>query len=282
MPRSSEAVREYHRPCEQHTFDVQHPTPDMGSIWFTPQRVLFLFCSVNMLVYLDRGVCCNSGSLVHPTTHPSPPGLMGSNGVNGRYTGDVSQDHGIQGDFRLSNVQDGVLASAFMVGLLVASPIFAEATKRYNALRLMGVGLAIWTAATLGCALSIGFWSILLFRMLVGVGEASFVSLAAPFIGMPPGRDCPVQSPPCTCDTLHLLIEKHHVPCPCTMSMCHAARVNLAHWSQMTRPLAPARPCGWRRFTCASPLALHWAMCWEAWCTARWGGMATGAWRFCL
>lgn len=108
---------------------------------------------------------------------------MGSNGVNGRYTGDATQDHGIQGDFRLSNVQDGVLASAFMVGLLVASPVFAHATKQFNALRLMGIGLGIWMAATLGCALSIGFWSILLFRMLVGVGEASFVALAAPFIG---------------------------------------------------------------------------------------------------
>lgn len=28
-----------------------------------------------------------------------------------------------------------------------------------------------------------GFWSLLLCRMAVGVGEASFVALAAPFIG---------------------------------------------------------------------------------------------------
>lgn len=108
---------------------------------------------------------------------------MGSNGVNGRFTGDPTQDHGIQGDFKLTDFQDGILASAFMVGLLVSSPIFAEASKRHNAMRLMGIGLAIWMAATFGCALSIGFWSILFFRMLVGVGEASFVSLAAPFIG---------------------------------------------------------------------------------------------------
>lgn len=116
--------------------------------------------------------------------HTDHPGLMGSNGVNGRYTGDATQDHGIQGDFQLSNFQDGMLASAFMVGLLVSSPLFAEATKRYNALRLMGVGLSIWMLAILGCALSFDFWSIFFFRMLVGVGEASFVALAAPFIGM--------------------------------------------------------------------------------------------------
>lgn len=35
-----------------------------------------------------------------------------------------------RGDFKLSNFQDGVLSSAFMVGLLVASPIFAFLAKR--------------------------------------------------------------------------------------------------------------------------------------------------------
>ncbi|KAM5574454.1 hypothetical protein ABKV19_013744 [Rosa sericea] len=52
-----------------------------------------------------------------------------------------------RGDFKLNNFQDGFLSSAFMVGLLVASPIFASLGKR-----------------------------------LVGVGEASLISLAAPFI----------------------------------------------------------------------------------------------------
>jgi fucose permease len=35
-----------------------------------------------------------------------------------------------RGDFNLSNFEDGVLSSAFMVGLLVASPIFASLAKR--------------------------------------------------------------------------------------------------------------------------------------------------------
>ncbi|KAJ0010897.1 hypothetical protein Pint_33825 [Pistacia integerrima] len=34
------------------------------------------------------------------------------------------------GDFNLNNFQDGVLSSTFMVGLLVASPIFASLAKR--------------------------------------------------------------------------------------------------------------------------------------------------------
>ncbi|KAL1289426.1 hypothetical protein AAHE18_20G058400 [Arachis hypogaea] len=69
-----------------------------------------------------------------------------------------------------------------MVGLLVASPIFASLAKSVNPFRLIGVGLSVWTVATLCCGFSFNFWSISVSRMLVGVGEASFISLAAPFI----------------------------------------------------------------------------------------------------
>lgn len=41
----------------------------------------------------------------------------------------------LQGDFNLSNLQDGFLATAFLVGLLIASPIFSEACKHYSAFR---------------------------------------------------------------------------------------------------------------------------------------------------
>ncbi|XP_054824407.1 probable sphingolipid transporter spinster homolog 2 isoform X2 [Prosopis cineraria] len=69
-----------------------------------------------------------------------------------------------------------------MVGLLVASPIFASLAKSHNPFRLIGVGLSVWTFAVAGCGSSFDFWSIVICRMLVGVGEASFISLAAPFI----------------------------------------------------------------------------------------------------
>lgn len=75
-----------------------------------------------------------------------------------------------------------------MVGLLASSPVFAEASKHRNGFRLIGTGLAVWTAAAAGCGLAPGFASLLLCRMAVGVGEASFVALAAPFIGAAPGR----------------------------------------------------------------------------------------------
>jgi hypothetical protein len=40
-----------------------------------------------------------------------------------------------QGEFGLSNLQDGFLATAFLVGLLLASPVFSESCKHYSAFR---------------------------------------------------------------------------------------------------------------------------------------------------
>ncbi|KAF3322316.1 putative sphingolipid transporter spinster 2 [Carex littledalei] len=141
---------------------------DANPSWFTPKRLLVIFCTINMLNYLDRGA-------------------IASNGVNGSRkscttSGTCTSGSGIQGDFNLNNFEDGVLSSAFMVGLLIASPIFASLAKIHNPFRLIGVGLLVWTIATAGCGCSFDFWSITICRMLVGVGEASFISLAAPFI----------------------------------------------------------------------------------------------------
>ncbi|BFG24283.1 hypothetical protein CerSpe_105560 [Prunus speciosa] len=52
----------------------------------------------------------------------------------------------------------------------------------HNPFRLIGVVLSVWTFATAACGSSIDFWTIAICCMLVGVGEASFTSLAAPFI----------------------------------------------------------------------------------------------------
>ncbi|KAG6489771.1 hypothetical protein ZIOFF_051050 [Zingiber officinale] len=144
------------------------PQSDPLPSWFSPRRLLVIFCVINMLNYVDRGA-------------------IASNGVNGTQTtctesGTCTSGTGIQGDFNLNYFEDGVLSSAFMVGLLIASPIFASLAKSHNPFRLIGVGLFVWTIATAGCGCAFDFWSITICRMLVGVGEASFISLAAPFI----------------------------------------------------------------------------------------------------
>jgi predicted MFS family arabinose efflux permease len=94
----------------------------------------------------------------------------------------IAKTKNTQGDFDLTNTQDGLLASAFLVGLLVASPLFSERAKHASAFRLIAWGTTVWVLAVTGCALSPGFVAMLLCRMFTGVGEASFVALAAPFV----------------------------------------------------------------------------------------------------
>jgi len=129
----------------------------------TPRQLLVLLSVMNMLIYIDRGA-------------------IGSNGVNGSVSSDQGPGTGIQGDFGINNAQDGFLPGAFMVGLLVSSPIFAECSKHFNAFRLIAVGLGVWTVACAACGVAPTFSLLVVCRMFVGVGEASFVALASPFI----------------------------------------------------------------------------------------------------
>lgn len=120
----------------------------------SPRILLVLFCSLNLLIFLDRGA-------------------ISSNGVN---------SDGIQRDFEPTLFQDGLLPSAFMVGLLLSSPVFATLSMKHSPMRLIGYGLGVWALAVFLCGCSPSFWSLVVCRMAVGIGEASFVALASPFI----------------------------------------------------------------------------------------------------
>ena len=85
------------------------------------------------------------------------------------------------------------------VGLLVSSPIFAEASKHVNAFRLIALGLAVWTLATAGCGLAIGAHS-----------------------ARPPAL--------AILSCLYLLL----CPCPCG-SWCHHANAWLLRWAGLQR-----------------------------------------------
>ncbi|KFK34862.1 hypothetical protein AALP_AA5G203000 [Arabis alpina] len=170
LPSSSEPSRCYSPSSSTPLAELEtvRSVEIVESSFLSPVWLLVIFCVINLLNYMDRGA-------------------IASNGVNGSNKscndkGKCNPPTGIQGHFNLSNFEDGVLSSSFMVGLLIASPIFASLAKSFNPFRLIGVGLTVWTIAVLGCGSSFAFWFIVLCRMFVGVGEASFISLAAPFI----------------------------------------------------------------------------------------------------
>jgi MFS transporter, Spinster family, sphingosine-1-phosphate transporter len=75
----------------------------------------------------------------------------------------------------------GILQGIFMVAYMVTAPFFGWLSDRYSRWKLVGLGLIIWSIATGLSGICTGFWSMLFFRCLVGVGEAAYAP-AAPAI----------------------------------------------------------------------------------------------------
>ena len=69
-----------------------------------------------------------------------------------------------------------------MIGFIIFSPIFVSLSKNINSIKLMGIGLFIWSISTALCCISEHYLLLILFRALVGIGEASFISLSVPLI----------------------------------------------------------------------------------------------------
>lgn len=82
----------------------------------------------------------------------------------------------------LNNTQAGQLVSAFVFGYFLCSPVFGWLGDRYSRPLLMMVGVALWSMATLGSAVAATFATLLLARVAVGVGEASFGTIAPGYI----------------------------------------------------------------------------------------------------
>jgi MFS family permease len=82
----------------------------------------------------------------------------------------------------LTNFQAGVLNTAFLVGYFVTAPLFGMRADKGTRKGLITLGVLMWCAATVASGLATGFWSLLAARILVGVGEASYLVLAPTII----------------------------------------------------------------------------------------------------
>ena len=96
----------------------------------------------------------------------------------------------IQSELHLSNAMSGGLATIFLLGYFLTSPIFAKLAARFPRKHLMAFGVGVWSLATFGTGLVRGLPMLIVMRALVGVGEASFTTLAPTLIDdiSPPGR----------------------------------------------------------------------------------------------
>jgi len=143
-----------------------------GATTWNSSRLLALFCATALVVYTDRGAISSAAVSGTPRTTENPHGS------------------GLQGALDASYAKFGALTAAFMVGLLAGAPAFSALAREVNPFRLISYGMMIYACGEIGCACAISYWVMFACRCAVGVGEASFVSLAAPFIDdhAPAGR----------------------------------------------------------------------------------------------
>jgi MFS family permease len=120
----------------------------------SPHVVLGLLTTLNLVNYIDRSVL---------------PAVIAP----------------VQEDLHLSNFLAGSLSNLFFIGYCITSPIFGVGSDRASSVwrnRLIALGVALWSMATIGSGLATGALTLVLARALVGVGEASYATLAPTLI----------------------------------------------------------------------------------------------------
>ncbi|KAK4300445.1 hypothetical protein Pmani_027355 [Petrolisthes manimaculis] len=120
---------------------------------FTIRQIamIILLCYINLLNYMDR---------------------MGVAGV----LGDIEECFGI------TDGQAGLIQTAFVLVYIIMAPIFGYLGDRYSRKMLLLGGITFWCLSTLIGSFMPNYGLFLLFRCLVGVGEASYSTIAPTLI----------------------------------------------------------------------------------------------------
>jgi len=116
-----------------------------------PWTALILLTALNLLNYIDRSVLFAVQPLV-------------------------------QNEFHVSNAQIGYLTSAFLGFYMIAAPFTGPLADRYSRRLIIFFGATFWSALTLLTAVTHTYWELLVRHTLVGIGEATFVTIAPTFV----------------------------------------------------------------------------------------------------
>ncbi|HEY7370798.1 MAG TPA: MFS transporter [Polyangia bacterium] len=80
----------------------------------------------------------------------------------------------IMASYQINHSQFGWLAFVNLMVFAIASAISGPIADRFGARKVIFTGVAVWSAATIGSAFCGSFWSLLICRAIVGVGEGAY------------------------------------------------------------------------------------------------------------
>jgi MFS family permease len=89
----------------------------------------------------------------------------------------------IKQEWALSDSQLGLLGTAFILLYAVIGLPLGHLADVWRRKWLLAIGVAVWSVFTVASGLAWGFWSLFVFRLAVGVGEASCAPTASSLIG---------------------------------------------------------------------------------------------------
>ncbi len=88
----------------------------------------------------------------------------------------------VQDEFHLTKQQIGYLTSAFLGFYMIAAPFVGPLADRYSRKLIIVLGAFFWSGLTLMTAVTHTYAELLVRHTLVGVGEATFVTIAPTFV----------------------------------------------------------------------------------------------------
>ena len=85
--------------------------------------------------------------------------------------------------FSASDAQGGLLQSLFMFPYAIVSPLAGALGDRTRRFGVAGVGVLIWSVATFASGLAPTFTILMIARVIIGIGEASYSVVTPPLLG---------------------------------------------------------------------------------------------------
>lgn len=88
----------------------------------------------------------------------------------------------VQREFKVTDTQIGILSSAFFFCYMIAAPCVGWLGDRFPRKNIVVVGILIWSGFTLLTWFAHDYWQLLLRHTIVGIGEASYATIAPTLI----------------------------------------------------------------------------------------------------